>query len=101
MAKRVIQRKVAVFRVRPERQLQALDDWVLAMLGVISFVIAGYWGIVVANFLPDLLNQTNQHGLTFVRTAIFVCLGVMGVCIWFFGCLATRCHSLLYERHFR
>ncbi len=98
---RFIQRAVAAFRARPKRQLHELNDWVLAILGALSFLIAGYWGMAVAGVLPELINLTNQHGLTGKGATIFSALGALGLGIWFFGCLAARCHSLLFERHFR
>lgn len=98
---RFIRRAVAAFRARPKRQLHELNDWMLAILGSLSFLIAGYWSLVVADVLPSLINLTNHNGLTRARAVIFVFLGTLGVSIWFFGCLAARCHSLLFERHFR
>ena len=101
MVKRLVQRAIAAFQARPRKRLHEHNDWALAMVGAISFLIASYWGMAVANVLPSLIDLTNQHGLTWVGAAIFTFLGFLGVSIWFFGCLAAHCHSLLYERHFR
>lgn len=89
----------AAFSRRRRWHLHELSDWVLAPLGAVSFLIAGYWGMAVADVLPDLVTLTNQEGFTWSRTAAFVFLGGLGAKIWLFSLVAIRCNSLLVERH--
>lgn len=98
---RLFHRAGAVFQARRKWRLQELSDWVLAPLGAISFVIAGYWTMAISEVLPSLVRLTNQTGFTWVGFAIFAFLGGLALSVWFYGCLATRCHSILLERHFR
>ncbi|WP_374005832.1 hypothetical protein [Delftia lacustris] len=98
---RTFQRAQAAFRARRKWQLHELNDWVLAVLGAASFLVAGYWGMAIASVLPGMVSATNQHGLTALGAALFLFLGGMGVGVWFYGCLAKRCNDILFERHFR
>ncbi|HBS7407762.1 TPA: hypothetical protein MAQ62_005041 [Klebsiella pneumoniae] len=95
------QRIAASFRTRHTWHLHEMSDRVLAPLGATAFLIAGYWVMAVTHVLPDLIATTNQTGLTWVGAAAFTFLGGLGVTIWFYGCLAARCHTILFERHFR
>ncbi|WP_208910340.1 hypothetical protein [Paracidovorax avenae] len=91
----------AAFQARRKWQLHEINDWVLAALGVGSFLIAGYWSMAVIDVLPALLRATNQQGLNLPAAAAFVFLAGFGVTVWFHGTLAKRCHEILKERHFR
>jgi len=97
----LFQRAAARFQARRTWYLYELSDWALALIGIISFLIAGYWGMAVADVLQDLVKMTNRGGLSWIRTAGFALLGLLGIAIWFYGCIAARCHSSLFERHFR
>lgn len=97
---RFFQRLVASSRTRRTWRLYELSDWLLAPIGIVSFLIAGYWGMAVADVLPDLITATNQHGLTWSGAAAFAFLGGLGVTIWFHGHLAIRCNEILSKRHF-
>ncbi|MFM5134994.1 hypothetical protein [Aeromonas rivipollensis] len=97
----LFQRLILRFRTRRTWHLYELSDWVLAPLGATAFLIAGYWTITVTHVLPDLMTTTNQTGLTWIGIAAFTFLGGLGVTIWFYGCLASRCHTILFDRHFR
>ncbi|WP_076466130.1 hypothetical protein [Marinobacterium stanieri] len=97
----LFKRIAASFLTRRTRHLHDLSDWVLAPLGTIAFLIAGYWTMAVTEVLPDLVTTTNQTGLTWIGVAAFTFLGGQGLTIWFYGCLAARCHSILFDRHFR
>ncbi|MBI3102241.1 MAG: hypothetical protein HYY98_11910 [Burkholderiales bacterium] len=57
--------------------------------------------MAVAKILPVMVIATNRHGLTSSGAAVFAILGSLGLVIWFYGCLAARCHAVLFERHFR
>lgn len=97
---RFFQRIAALRQKRRVWRLHELSDWILAPLGAVSFLIAGYWTMAMINVLPDLVIATNQNGLTWVGAAAFAFLGGLGVTIWFHGCLAARCHQLLFDRNF-
>ncbi|ELK4863845.1 TPA: hypothetical protein ACRMUA_003701 [Pseudomonas aeruginosa] len=92
-------RVTAAFHQRRKWHLHELSDWVLAPLGAVSFLIAGYWVMVVTDVLPGLVTLTNQHGLTWSGAAAFAFLGGLGVKTWLFSLVACRCNSLLVERH--
>lgn len=97
---RSFSRILAAFRTRRKWRLHELSDWVLAPLGAISFLIAGYWSMAVAHVLPDLVATTNQNGLTWSGAAVFMFLGGLGITIWFYHHLAKRCNKILFKRHF-
>lgn len=101
MIKQFFQRAMKAFRTRRTYQLHELNDWVVALVGSVSFLIAGYWGMGVLKVLPEVISVIDQHGVTLLGAAILVFLGALGSGIWFFGCIAARCHALLFKRHFR
>ena len=97
---RFFQRATTSFQTRRTWRLHEMSNWCLACLGGISFLIAGYWSMAVADVLPDLVTATNQYRLTWSSAAAFLFLGGLGVTIWFYSHLAIRCNSILYGRHF-
>jgi len=97
----IINRAWAAFQARRKWLLQEMSDRVLAVLGAVSFLIAGYWTMAMADVLPDLVRATNRHGITVPAAAAFLFLAGLGITIWFHATLAKRCHDLLVDRHFR
>ncbi|MDC8804059.1 hypothetical protein PRZ61_11475 [Halomonas pacifica] len=86
---------------RKPKTFENLSDWVLAILGVLSFFVAGYWGLMLSDVVPDFIKATNQAGISFPVAGLAILLGGFGLSVWFFGCIAARCHTLLYERWFK
>ncbi|WP_136066411.1 hypothetical protein [Modicisalibacter radicis] len=76
------------------------SSWALAMLGSVSFCVAGYWGLIIKAVLGDLIQATNDAGITLMALAMWGLFGMLGVAFWFHGCIAARCHLVLFERHF-
>ena len=48
---------------RRTRLLQDRNDWIVALLGAASFVIASYWTMALIDIVPELVEVTNRYGL--------------------------------------
>lgn len=86
---------------RKKKAFEELSDWILAMLGVLAFLVAGYWGLMLGDVVPDFVKAVNKDGMSLSAVGLALLLGGFGISIWFFGCIAARCHTLLYERWFK
>ena len=84
-----------------KRSFEELSDWMLAVLGVVAFLVAGYWGLMLGEAVPGFIKETNQTGISLPAVGLGLLLGGFGLSVWFFGCIAARCHALLYERWFK
>ncbi|WP_417527519.1 hypothetical protein [Marinomonas shanghaiensis] len=94
--------KVAGFLTRRKKKtFEELNDWLLAILGVAAFLVAGYWGLMLGDVVPDFIKIVNGNGASLTAFGLAVLLGGFGISVWFFGCIAARCHALLYERWFK
>lgn len=80
---------------------EELSDLILAVLGVLSFLVAGYWGLMLSEVIPEFAKVANQTGISLPIAGLGLLLAGFGITVWFFGCIATRCHTLLYERWFK
>lgn len=79
-----------------------MPSWLLIALGVPSFLVAGYWGLALTEVVPLYVKAVNKIGyLDTMGTILGLILLILGFQLWFFGAVATRCHSLLYERWFK
>jgi hypothetical protein len=83
------------------KQFEDLPNWLLAFLGIASFLVAGYWGLVLGDVTPPFVKKVNEVGFSPQVFSIALLLGCLGLLFWFFGCIAARCHTLIYERWFK
>lgn len=97
----IIPRSLRPLRARRKWRFDELGDGVVALVGAGSFLSAGFWGLTTRDVLPDVLQATTLYGVTWMGALCFLFLGGAALNIWFFGCIATRCHTLLYKRHFQ
>jgi hypothetical protein len=94
--------KLAQFIIR--RPNCAFDDlhWsILVVLGGLSFIGAGYWGLAISTVVLDLIKATNKAGLPPLAIGLWLLIGFYAIAVWYFGCIASRCHGVLYERWFK
>lgn len=71
------------------------------LLGVPSFLISGYCGLFLSKFVPLLIDATNTHGFSVLGVVLWLAAGLLAILVWIFGCIATRCHTVLYECWFK
>lgn len=86
---------------RDIKEFSELDSMVLVLLGCSSFLVASYWGLMLATVIPGLVQATNEYGLPPLAIGIWLLLSVYSAIVWYFGCIASRCHGVLYERWFK
>ncbi len=89
------------FTQRETRPFNSLHSLVLAIIGVGAFIVAGYWGLMLKEVVPELIKATNSAGITLPAIALWSLLSIYAAGVWFFGCIAARCHSILYDRWFK
>lgn len=86
---------------RRKKSFEELNDWLLAVLGMSAFLVAGYWGLMLSDVVPEFITIVNANGISLTAVGLAMLLGGFGISVWFFGCIAARCHTLLYERWFK
>jgi len=86
---------------RRKRTFAEMHWSLLALLGGLSFLVAGYWGLALSKIVPVLIDTTNKYGLPPLATGLWLLIGVYAVGIWYFGFIASRCHAVLYDRWFK
>lgn len=98
---KVLDKAASFLTRRKKKTFEELDDWLLAVLGRVAFLVAGYWGLMLGDVVPDFIKIVNKNGLSPTAIGLTLLLGGFGISVWFFGCIAARCHTLLYERWFK
>ncbi|WP_426108493.1 hypothetical protein [Pseudomonas sp. TWR1-1-4] len=89
------------WRNRPKKTWTELNDWALALIGVPSFMVGLFYGMVVKKVAPELVDLSQIHGLPLEAILAFLFLGGLAVSSWYFLYVARRCSQLLYERNFK
>lgn len=83
------------------KKFEEAPSWVLAMLGVPCFLMASYFTLMFAAVLPDLIKATNGREINLSQAAaLWSLLAPYAAIVWLSGCIAKRCHDLLYKRWF-
>lgn len=88
-----------VFKQR--KNFDEFPSWLVGGLGVMAFLIAGYLGLLLGDVVPDFIREVNRSGINVEALELGGLLSVFGLALWFFGCIAARCHGILYQRWFR
>ena len=85
-----------------KKELSDFPKWTLAILGAVSFLIASYFGLMFAEVVPDFVKKTNQLSILNIRFfGIVLILGICAIAAWVSGCIAARCHTILFESWFK
>lgn len=99
---KIVSKLDSKWKSRPKYQLQGLSDKALILLGGPSFLVAGYWTLMLKEVLPEYLKVVSRLGyIDAIGTTLGLFLLAFGLQVWFFGCIAARCHSMLYDRWFK
>ncbi len=86
---------------RRKRNFAEMHWSLLALLGSLSFLVAGYWGLALSAVVPGLIEATNKYGLPPIAVGLWFLVAIYSVGVWYFGCIASRCHTILYDRWFK
>lgn len=84
-----------------QKTFEELPSWILVIMGTLTFLTASYPGLMFAEVVPDFIKKVNEVGVTAAATGIAIILALYAIPTWVFGCVAGRCHTVLYERYFK
>ncbi|WP_158174878.1 hypothetical protein [Grimontia hollisae] len=98
---KVLNKAASFLTRRRKKSFEELNDWLLAVIGMSAFLVAGYWGLMLSEVVPEFIKIVNGNGISMTAVSLAILLGGFGISVWFFGCIAARCHTLLYERWFK
>lgn len=73
----------------------------LMVFGAASFLMAGYCGYLISEAAPRLMVATNKTGLPLAAIGLWMLLALYAAAVWYFGCVAARCHAVLCDRWFK
>lgn len=88
------------FKKQDKTKYRDLKSYWLVILGIPSFLVAGYLGYVVKGATERLILPTNEQGVNMEALTLWAFIGVLALGVWMFGCIAARCHLELFERWF-
>ncbi|NCE83466.1 hypothetical protein [Pseudomonas sp. Q1] len=91
----------AAWRNRKKKTWAELNDWALALIGVPSFLVGSFYGLIVKKVTPEMVDLSQIHGLPHEAILAFLFLGGLALSSWYFLNVARRCSQLLYERNFK
>jgi type II secretory pathway component PulF len=98
---KIINKLTEVLTFKKKKKFVDLNDWALAGVGAFSFLFTSYWGIMISDVIPEFLKTVNEVGISLPAINLALWFSGFGFYMWFFGCIALRCHTLLYERWFK
>ncbi|OLQ89693.1 hypothetical protein BIY22_19220 [Vibrio panuliri] len=58
-------------------------------------------GLMLGEVVPSFIKLSNANPISIQMIMFGLFLVFLGVLFWVFGCIAARCHSLLYDRWFK
>ena len=86
---------------RKKYKITDLNDFVLAIFGGLSFLIAGYWSIPLVKATiayVEIINKLGQIDMMGILAGFILLM--IAVNVWFFSSLAVKCNSELQVRLF-
>ena len=86
---------------RKIHEFEDADNLEVTMISVPFFVFAYLIGYYINKFIPAMINATATDGISVSIIAWWVAIAFFACLFWIFSCIATRCHSVLYERWFK
>lgn len=88
-------------RRKSNKKLEDARSSLLVLIGVLSFLVASYIGFFLGEVIPASVRKLNAGVFSLAAFSLLLTLGIVGLFFWYFTCVASRCHNLLYERWFK
>lgn len=98
---KLLKKMAAAFRNRKKYTYAELNDWVLSLIGIPSFLVGAYYLWVSGNSTIDLVQWSKDHAITWDAALAFVFVGLIALSGLYFATVARRCYELIYERNFK
>ncbi len=85
-----------------KKNFEDMPSWALVLIGVPSFLFAGYFGLMFVEVIPKSVEATNKEGLfNLPAITLWGILGFYGAWVWMASCTTKRCHDVLYSKWFK
>lgn len=84
-----------------KQRFDQLGEWGLAALGAPAFLVSSFFLYVITQLWPEIDKSALHLGFTVNLAICLLPVGGFAVVAWLFGCIALRCHNLLFERLFQ
>jgi len=98
---RRVQRLTAAFRNRKKYTYAELNDWMLSLIGIPSFLVGAYYLWVSGSMTVEMLNWSKDHAMTVDAVIVLGFLGLLSLSGLYFATVARRCYGLIVERNFK
>lgn len=98
---KVLDRLAKLTNRKSKKTFDESPSWLIAPLGSLAFLVASYLGLMFADVIPDFIKTINRVGINVVAIKIAIILIFYAIPIWYFGCIAAKCHTVLYDRWFK
>ena len=86
---------------RKLHEFEDAKDLEVILIGVPFFVFSCLIGYYLNKFISAMINATATHGISVSIGVWWLAIAFLACVFWVFSCIATRCHSMLYERWFK
>lgn len=84
-----------------KKNFEEIHSAYLVVIGLLAFIAGGGLGFQLSSIASAMLEETVEASMSMPMAEAWCLVGVLSIPLWYFGCLATRCHTLLYERWFK
>lgn len=95
-----LKKMAAAFRNRKKYTYAELNDWMLSLIGIPSFIVGAYYLWISGNMTVEMLNWSKDHAITVDAVIVLGFLGLLSLSGLYFATVARRCYNLIVERNF-
>lgn len=98
---KLLNKMAIAFRKRKKYTYAELNDWMLSLIGIPSFLVGAYYLWVSGNMTVEMLTWSRDHAMTLDAVIVLGFLGLLSLSGLYFATVARRCYDLIVERNFR
>ncbi|OLS61509.1 hypothetical protein [Pseudomonas putida] len=98
---KLLKKMATAFRNRKKYTYAELNDWMLSLIGISSFLVGAYYLWISGNMTVEMLNWSRNHAMTLDAVIALGFLGLLSLSGLYFATVARRCYELIYERNFK
>lgn len=98
---KLLKKMAAAFRNRKKYTYAELNDWMLSIIGIPSFIVGAYYLWISGNMTVEMLNWSKDHAITIDAVIVLGFLGLLSLSGLYFATVARHCYGLIIERNFK